>query len=538
MIRTTCPGCEKKYQVPEKYLGRKFACKQCGKAFLLQPEDEARSPSEKTVRKSPVQKSQRQPSTQKKRVPEKKQAAPKKKVTDNGQLNSGARLPRIKESRMMSPEKQYEAKLKQLIRSIRELEKEDEFYRPRVSILHRLNALIVACMMLILPLLYLGFIAGVAWLTWWHTTHNYVWMTYVRGRVTIFLAALYGFLVIAGFLWVLSLIRPIFSRVSFENPEEGLEREDQPVLFELADVIADVVGSPHPDKIILSFDVNASASYETMFFGLFRKNFTLTLGIPLIAGLNVDELAGVIAHEFGHFSQKGSMFLHRMIYKINLWFAMAVYGTSMVDHMIHSTTDDEEASIFSIMGFLLWILVGLGRIVLWCLMMLGLFFSSSLLRRTEYDADRYEIGLVGSDLFKSTSKKIISLNIAFSLAEQYTLGSNQGLRLPDDFAIFTAGISERSEIIRKKMIKHIRTEKHSFYSSHPTTLSRIEVAQKLDMEPLYKCNLPAKLLVVGFTDITQSITMEIYRWRFGKTYNLNSMRDAEESIGSYIAAMK
>ncbi len=271
----------------------------------------------------------------------------------------------------------------------------------------------------------------------------------------------------------------------------------------------------------------------------FQKNFTLTLGIQIIAGLTIEELAGVMAHEFGHFSQSGSTFLHRMIQKINFWFAMAVYQPDAVDALIESTTDsDEGASSLSVLGFLLWILVGLGRIILWLLMQFGLFVSSSLLRRMEFDADQYEIGLVGSGVFKKTSKKMVSLTIAFQIAAEHTLRSNQPLHLPNDFATFSAGISEKSEMIKKKTIKLIRTEKPSLMASHPTTLSRIEAAEILDLPGSFKCSLSSKKLIKSFSRISNVITMEIYYHRFGDSFAPSEMRPANESIRNYLSVIK
>jgi len=41
-----------------------------------------------------------------------------------------------------------------------------EIPRPRVTLAHRFVALFVAGMMLVLPLLYIAFVAGIGWLTW------------------------------------------------------------------------------------------------------------------------------------------------------------------------------------------------------------------------------------------------------------------------------------------------------------------------------------------------------------------------------------
>ena len=55
------------------------------------------------------------------------------------------------------------------------------------------------------------------------------------------------------------------------------------MLFELVDRITDVVGSPMPHEILVDSVVNASARLT---HGAFSKGLTLTIGMPLIYGLD------------------------------------------------------------------------------------------------------------------------------------------------------------------------------------------------------------------------------------------------------------
>ena len=51
----------------------------------------------------------------------------------------------------------------------------------------------------------------------------------------------------------------------------------------------------------------------------------LLIGLPLAAGLSLRQFAGVLAHEFGHFSQGFGMRLTYVIRSINIWFMRVVY---------------------------------------------------------------------------------------------------------------------------------------------------------------------------------------------------------------------
>ena len=60
--------------------------------------------------------------------------------------------------------------------------------------------------------------------------------------------------------------------------------------------------------------------------------------------------------------------------------------------------------------------VWMTRRVLWLLMLLGHGVSSFMLRQMEFDADRYEARVVGSDVFAETVERLGMLNVAASAA--------------------------------------------------------------------------------------------------------------------------
>ena len=70
--------------------------------------------------------------------------------------------------------------------------------------------------------------------------------------------------------------------------------------------------------------VNASAGFGRD-AGLFGQNLVLTIGLPLVAGLTARQFAGVLAHEFGHFSQGAGMRLSYVVRSVNAWFARVVF---------------------------------------------------------------------------------------------------------------------------------------------------------------------------------------------------------------------
>jgi len=96
-----------------------------------------------------------------------------------------------------------------------------------------------------------------------------------------------------------------------------VKKMEQPELFAFIKRLTREIGAPFPKKIYFSPDVNASVFYNSSFWSMFlpvRKN--LQIGLGLVNAVSVSELKAVLAHEFGHFSQR-SMKLGSYVYNMN-----------------------------------------------------------------------------------------------------------------------------------------------------------------------------------------------------------------------------
>ncbi|MBN0045517.1 M48 family metalloprotease [Streptomyces actuosus] len=78
--------------------------------------------------------------------------------------------------------------------------------------------------------------------------------------------------------------------------------QDQPELWEQIRAAAEVTGQRTPDELYLVAEVNAGVAEQNRLLGLLPGRRRMLLGLPLLAGLTVQQLRAVLAHEFGHYS--------------------------------------------------------------------------------------------------------------------------------------------------------------------------------------------------------------------------------------------
>jgi len=133
-----------------------------------------------------------------------------------------------------------------------------------------------------------------------------------------------GGLVCFGVLILVFLVKFIFKVNKVDRSHlTRITKAEHPDLFKMIDEIVEEVGTDFPKKVYLSSEVNASVFYDSSFWSMFfpvRKN--LHIGLGLMNTISIDELKAILAHEFGHFSQK-SMRTGSYVYNVN----QVIYNT-------------------------------------------------------------------------------------------------------------------------------------------------------------------------------------------------------------------
>ncbi|HEX2474993.1 MAG TPA: hypothetical protein VHK01_09610, partial [Lacipirellulaceae bacterium] len=140
-------------------------------------------------------------------------------------------------------------------------------YRPRIS--YRAGILLISLTMVVLPLVYLAFIALVGFGVYYHAV-NHTWLLEMgRGRSRAFVALVYAAPLIAGPIAVFFMFKPLLARPSRQERYRSLRRESEPLLFAFIDRICDEVGAPRPKRIDVDCTINAGAGFRRGLLSMF-----------------------------------------------------------------------------------------------------------------------------------------------------------------------------------------------------------------------------------------------------------------------------
>jgi Zn-dependent protease with chaperone function len=409
---------------------------------------------------------------------------------------------------------------------------EGSIKRPGKSPAYAISALAVAILMVLLPLLYLGLIALAAYGVYFHAVNDVrMLQTEIHsGRAKVLLFLLYIGPIVAGAIMIVFMVKPFFFRPAGHSRSRSLNRESEPLLFAFVDRICEQVGAAKPKRIDVDCQVNASAGFRRGVLSMFGNDLVLTIGLPLMAGLSARQFAGVLAHEFGHFAQGTGMRLSYLIRSLNMWFLRVVYQRDSLDEQLQSGASQVDVRI----GWILYLAMGavwLSRRVLWALMRVGDVVGGYLLRQMEFDADRYEARLSGSDAFASTMTRVVMLDVASNAAFADLRESYREGRLCDDLPQLIVSRAENMpEDVRRSVSEAMTREKTLWFHTHPCSTDRIASAQREAAPGVFRLEAPATELLRDFRAHSLATTLEFYRGVFGNELARNKLRPLSEFV--------
>lgn len=497
-------------RVEEKHLGKKARCPKCGGVVMLTPP--GASGTEKTS--TPVCETAR-PQT-----PD--AACPSAAESSAAPPLSGAESP----APSAQPAAPAPVTAQAILAGI-----QGEFPPKKPSPMYHLGILVSAAIMVLLPVLYIGLICLVCYGVYYHALHDTAILEGSRGRASVYALGAYLAPIIVGGNLIFFMLKPLFARSAKPVATRSLTPKSDPLLFAFVQRLCAAVRAPMPKRIDIDNQVNASASFRQGWGSVLAGNdLVLTIGAPLAAGLSVRQLAGVLAHEFGHFSQGTGMRLTFVVRSINFWFSRVVYERDEWDVRLEQTAKSVDLRI-GIFLHLARLMIWLTRRILFVLMWIGHGASCFTLRQMEFDADQYEIWLAGSRAFEATARRLHVLGAAsqgaFADLGQFYQEGRLGDNLPK---LILANISQMPEEFLQALNTSIDASKTGFFDTHPADADRIAAARDARSEGVFRLEAPASVLFSDFETLCRNVTIDFYRQIFGKKADLSQIHSVDHLL--------
>lgn len=298
-----------------------------------------------------------------------------------------------------------------------------------------------------------------------------------------------------GFFVLSFLFKFIFKKHNVDRSHlTEITEEEEPQLFEFINKIVTEVGTHFPKKIYLSTDVNASVFYDSSFWSMFfpvKKN--LQIGLGLVNTVTAEEFKAILAHEFGHFSQK-SMKVGSYVYNVNQVIYNMLYENQSFDEMIQKWAN--ASGYFSLFAV---IAVKIISVIQWILKKIYEVVNLNYLalsREMEFHADEVAANVTGYLPLKESLLRMDladhSYNAVLSFYDKKIAENFKSKNIYTEQAFIMHFLAKKSKLISKNGLPLVSTQESKKFnksklnikdqwSSHPSNEERIANLERINI---------------------------------------------------------
>lgn len=386
-----------------------------------------------------------------------------------------------------------------------------ELPRGEVPTVHTADALTLSVLLssVVMGLMLLVYVALVA--AWGYLTLRFLMrVPALLDASGMFFSALVIFIAGAALLVLCFLVKPLIPMPRERPSQTELRRQDEPLLFEYVDAMADTIDAPRPDRVVVDVDANASASFGSGLLGALGGKLTLTLGLPIAGGLTIRQFAGIVAHELGHFSQGGMIRQNVMLSVISGWMTQVALGEDAFDRYLHRMASSGVFGVRLACRVAYRVTVSI-RKLLFVMMYVGHAMSRVTARQLEYDADQFMAHTAGSKHFAETMRSTILLAHAGESTLEEVERFYRDRRLPTNLPSMVIARARRfTPEQRRKFLKGVERSETESFSTHPLTRKRIRAAEGLRSAGLVDDDRSARRLFQDFDDLCRRCSTSFY----------------------------
>ncbi len=328
----------------------------------------------------------------------------------------------------------------------------------------------------------------------------------------------------AGVFTLIFLVKFVFSKHKIDRSHlVKITAAEQPELFKMIENVVLQVKTPFPKKVYLSGDINAAVFYNSSFWSMFfpvRKN--LQIGLGLIHSVNASELKAILAHEFGHFSQR-SMKLGSFVYNVNQVIYNMLYDNEGYGSALNSWSGVN--SYFRITGEIAAKIIQAIQAVLRKVYEVVNVSYMSLSREMEFHADEVAANVTGSQPLVTS---LLRLNLADQalngVLDYYNQRVEQGITQQNIYPLHSwmlnflgaennITIKNGLPVVTQDDIGRFNKTKlviKDQWSSHPSTSERIEHLQRLQVPILSIETAAAETCLHNKEELQQLFTLQMF----------------------------
>jgi len=467
-ITVDCPHCGKQFRLKDELAGRKGKCPQCQKTIevpQLQAVSAAIGVAAQVVRPPPI-----------------------------ATAASAAKTERVASAAAPQPV----ALSAEQVREQLQAALQGSIAPPRVGVLRKLGGLIVLVVLLLMPLFYAAVIVGLALGMYWLAVSS------VGQGLS---PAIFWIVEVLAGVALVCLIKPLVERQRRAVDLYPVDLSEESLLRDFLAQICQQIDAPPPQKVQLECSPRLAVSTA--------RGSQLTLGLPLVACLNIEQFAGMVAGQMALVRRRSGCRVTNLIRGINGWLWRSVYGQSRFDQWLALVA---ERPHFHLAKLLLPLRATkfVAQAVLFVPMFIANTVAAGVVRHAELDADRCTVRLVGRKRFAELLERVEQAEFTWEgvIAELDFLHREQALpdSLPQQLALRMLDMTPELCAALRETVNKPDEKPFDSRASRP---ERLEAMAGESESGVLHCTLPARCLLLAYDEIGRKMTWDYYSARFG-----------------------
>jgi phage FluMu protein Com len=368
---------------------------------------------------------------------------------------------------------------------------------PKVGFGRKFGAMIVLMILSLMPLFFFAVIGALAFAAFFLATNNDIpWPV----------PALQWVAVAAVGIFLLCLIKSLVEPQRRGEATYPIDLKKDELLREFTTKVCQQIDAPVPKTIEVECSTRFSAT---------KGGSLVTLGLPAVAAMSVDQFACVLANLLALHRPKAGCRVMNMIRGINYWLWRNVYGKSRLDRWLARVAERPHFHAAKLLLPLKATKIP-AQMVLFIPMFIANTIAQSAVRAAEFDADRAAARLVGRKTFAAVIERLEQIDFSWDgiLADLKFLNSEQQLpdSLPEQVALRMLDMSPE---LWGALRDTVNAPDEKPFDTKPITPDRLEAVQKEATDGVLRCPLPAAKLFSGFGELSRKMSADFYASRFG-----------------------
>ena len=321
-------------------------------------------------------------------------------------------------------------------------------------------------------------------------------------------ATLWGSPAVLAFGLLYILMRPLFGGFkSFHG--RVLRGHEAPALKSLTTELSRHLNVKPPRRIEVNNETALRVDAYAGVNSIYRDEYKIIIGAPLLMGMSVNQLAAMLAHELSHFRNKKKKLAFYLMHHVSEWLYFRATGQDKFHQKLLSRMQKEGLSKLEYLELWMWQRIHLvQQSAFSCMFSVHRDLTSWKSRQIELETDADAISLVGSDDFSSMLRQLRLIQRSqTAVSKQNDWAWKEGYLL-DDYGLAVALEAKKASVnIDKLFGEHSDKEVTRFC---PSDAVRLENAKALNHKGVLTAKIPASLLLEKASLISKELTLLDY----------------------------